>query len=244
MQQSSTSVLQTRLADLVRNDPRTAPVLDRFGLDYCCHGHRTLQEASIDDHVAVSEVLDELLALGAGPETGTTPASSTDLATLVRHIINTHHAYVREHQPILAGWLEKLVDRHGARHPELLEVRGLFERLSSDLLQHMSKEENILFPFIDALAGAAATGHRAPLNPFGTVLNPIRAMEQEHVDAGNLLFRIRSLTGGYRPPSDACTTYRVCYDGLARFEADLHQHVHLENYVLFPRAIALEGLLG
>ena len=123
-------------------------------------------------------------------------------------------------------------------------MRGLFERLSSELLQHMNKEENILFPFIEALAGSAAAGQRAPLNPFGTILNPIRAMEQEHLDAGNLLFRIRSLTDGYRPPADACTTYRVCYDGLARFEADLHQHVHLENYVLFPRAIALEGEHG
>lgn len=164
-----------------------------------------------------------------------------DLSSLIGHIVGQHHRYVREHQPILAGWLDKLVTRHGATHPELIEIREVFETLSRELLQHMAKEENILFPYIERLSSATPNGPRASLrSPFGTILNPIRAMEQEHYAADNLLARLRALTGGYQPPEDGCTTYRVCFEGLARFEADLRQHVHLENDVLFPGALALE----
>jgi regulator of cell morphogenesis and NO signaling len=243
MSDLSPSILQTRLADLVQEDPRITPVLDRFGLDYCCRGYRTLQEASIDHSVPVSEVLEQLEAIGPRPESSGMPAAWTDLPGLIRHIVTSHHRYVREHQPVLQALLDKLVNRHGAGHPELIEVREVFGALSEEMLQHMTKEENILFPFIETLCATSA-GQPRPVSPFGTILNPIRAMEQEHNEAGDLLARLRRLTGGYQPPADACTSYRLCFDELARFEADLHQHVHLENYVLFPRAIAMEGALG
>ena len=238
----SSSILQTRLADLVQDDPRITPVLDRFGLDYCCRGYRTLQEASIDQHVAVSDVLEELQAIGPRPDT-CDAAAWTDLPGLIRHIVTRHHRYVREHQPVLQALLDKLVKRHGAGHPELIEVRVLFESLSEEMLQHMNKEENILFPYIETLANTSA-GQPRPPSPFGTILNPIRAMEQEHLEAGNLLERLRALTSAYQAPADACMSYRLCFEGLAQFESDLHQHVYLENYVLFPRAIAMEGALG
>ena len=240
----SSSLLNTRLADIVSADPRVTPVFDRLGFDYCCHGNRTLHEAAIDQCVPVSEVVDELVALGPRPESATDRPEWSNLTSLVRHIVTTHHWYVREHQPILQGWLAKLAGRHGARHPELHEAYAVFGELSNELLQHMTKEENILFPYIEALWTARELGQPAPASPFGTILNPIRAMEEEHRDAGNLLARLRMLTNGYEPPTDGCTTYRVCFAELARFEADLHQHVHLENYVLFPQAIALEGALG
>jgi regulator of cell morphogenesis and NO signaling len=238
----SSSILQTRLADLVQEDPRITPVLDRFGLDYCCRGYRTLEEASIDQSVPVSEVLEELEAIGPRPD-GTDAPAWTDLAGLVRHIVTRHHRYVREHQPVLQALLDKLVNRHGERHKELAEVRAVFESLAEEMLQHMNKEENILFPYIETLARTSA-GQPRPFSPFGTILNPIRAMEQEHLEAGDLLARLRLLTDGYQAPADGCMSYRLCFEGLARFEADLHQHVHLENYVLFPRAIAMEGALG
>jgi regulator of cell morphogenesis and NO signaling len=243
MSDLSPSILQTRLADLVQADPRITPVLDRFGLDYCCRGYRTLQEASIDQAVPVSEVLDELEAIGPRPADADAAAVWTDLPGLIRHIVSRHHRYVREHQPVLQALLDKLVKRHGAGHPELFEVRAVFDSLSEEMLQHMSKEENILFPFIETLAATSA-GQPRPVSPFGTILNPIRAMEQEHLEAGDLLARLRTLTGGYQPPEDACMSYRLCFEGLAQFESDLHQHVYLENYVLFPRAIAMEGALG
>jgi regulator of cell morphogenesis and NO signaling len=234
----SRSLLETRLADLVTSDPRIAPILDRLGLDYCCQGHRTLRDATIEQHIAVSEVIDQLCSLEhpAGDRSGST--AWPDLAELIRHIVSTHHSYVRTQQPILKGWLEKLVARHGGRHPELLEILAVFESLSEGLLQHMAKEENILFPYIERLWASATGGGLPPANPFGTILNPVRMMEAEHQEAGAYLARLRSLTGGYEPPSDGCTTYRV------RFESDLHQHVHLENHVLFPRAMALEQAAG
>jgi len=238
----SPSILQTRLADLVQADPRITPVFDRFGLDYCCRGYRTLQEASIDQHVPVSEVLEQLEAIGPRPGSGDA-AGWTDLPGLIRHIVTRHHRYVREHQPVLQALLDKLVKRHGAGHPELIEVRQVFESLSAEMLQHMNKEENILFPYIETLAQTSA-GQPRPFSPFGTIVNPIRAMEQEHLQAGSLLERLRALTGAYQPPADACMSYQLCFEGLAQFESDLHQHVYLENYVLFPRAIAMEGALA
>jgi regulator of cell morphogenesis and NO signaling len=236
------SLLDTRLADIVVADPRTAHVFDRMGLDYCCQGHRTLRDATLDHHVAISEVIDELRALPPLPARELREALWPDLTDLIQHIVFAHHRYVREHQPIIQGWLEKLEARHGGRHPELHDIRSEFELLSVGLLQHMMKEENILFPFIEALWLSKMSGGPRPSTPFGTMLNPIRAMEEEHQEAGAHLARLRLLTDGYQTPADGCTTYRVCFAELARFEADLHQHVHLENHVLFPRALAIESI--
>jgi regulator of cell morphogenesis and NO signaling len=240
----STSLLDTRLADIVTADPRVTPVLDRLGLDYCCRGHRTLHEAALDHSVPVSEILGELAALGPRPEGGGERREWKNLAGLVEHIVTVHHGYVREHEPILHGWLEKLAGRHGAKHPELHNVRAVFDELAHTLLQHMEKEEKILFPFIKTLWAAHESGQLTAPSPFGTIVNPVRAMEHEHREAGELLAGLRRLTSGYEPPAGGCTTYRACYAELARFEADLHQHVHLENHVLFPGAVALECALG
>ena len=168
-------------------------------------------------------------------------AAWADLPALIRHIVGTHHQYARAQQPILQSWLVRLAERHGARHPELHQVRAAFDALSNELLRHMDKEENILFPYIEALWIARESGFKSPPNPFGTILNPIRAMEHEHREAGDLVARLRMLTNGYQPPDDDDMSFGTCYAELARFEADLHQHVHLENDVLFPRAIALES---
>jgi regulator of cell morphogenesis and NO signaling len=116
--------------------------------------------------------------------------------------------------------------------------------LAKEMVQHMDKEENILFPFIESLCQTSATAQARPGSPFGTILNPIRAMEHEHLAAGTMLARIRTLTGGFQPPADGCMSYRLCFQALAEFESDLHKHVHLENYVLFPRAVAMETTLG
>ena len=244
MSNVSASILQTRLADLVRQDPRLTPVFDRFGLDYCCRGQRTLQEASTEHCVPVSEVLDELQALGPKADDSDGASEWPDLRDLIHHIVTRHHRYVREHQPVIEALLDKLSNRHGDRHPELHEVRAVFGVLAKEMVQHMDKEENILFPFIESLCQTSATAQARPGSPFGTILNPIRAMEHEHLAAGTMLARIRTLTGGFQPPADGCMSYRLCFQELADFESDLHKHVHLENYVLFPRAAALETTLG
>ncbi len=228
------------LAEIVTADTRTAAVFDRAGLDYCCHGQQTLEDAAANRRLPLAPVLAEIEALGTASPDDDGPRMDADLDLLTRDVVRRHHQYVRDRAPAIAQWLDKLVDRHGARHPELGEVRAAFRALARDLDSHMLKEENILFPYIEALAAASRTGGRLPGTPFGTILNPIRMMEEDHQEAGGLLEELRTLTSGYTPPADACTTYRLCYDELARFEADLHRHVHLENNVVFPRAIDLE----
>ncbi len=237
------SLVEASLADIVTGDARAAAVFDRLGLDYCCRGHQTVQDAAIDSGIPVSDLVDALLALEP-LEADRSAAEWTDLGALSRHIVTKYHAYVRQVTPQISTWLDKLAARHGSRHPELISVRETFAALSSELLTHMVKEENLLFPFIETLAATERSGGRLPPGPFGTIVNPIRVMESDHEHAGDLLTRLRHLTGGYEAPADGCTTYRLCYQELARFEADLHRHVHLENNVLFPRAMALESALA
>jgi regulator of cell morphogenesis and NO signaling len=235
---------QRSLADLVSEDARAATVFEQFGLDYCCQGCRSVEEAAADRGAPIAEVLAALAALGAPPSENTRPIAQADLDELTHHIVARHHRYVREACPTIGGWLKKLVTRHGDRHPELDEVRKTFVDLQDELLGHMVKEENVLFPFIDDLARANRNGQRPMRGPFGTILNPVRVMESDHALAGELMARLRVLTNGYEPPPDACATYRVCYLELARFERDLHAHVHLENNILFPRAVELESSLA
>src|SRR6185436_18011079 len=202
-------------------------------LDYCCRGHQTLAEATRERGVAAGAVLDALVSERELP-TSDPPLSmpSADLDRLTQHIVERHHRYVRQTTPTITAWLDKLVLRHGARHPELTAVRAAFQELAEELITHMAKEENILFPFIDAMAAAQREGGRLPRGPFGTVLNPVRVMEDDHQRAGELLEALRTLTDGFTPPADACTTFTLCYGELTRYAADLHRHIHMENHVL------------
>jgi regulator of cell morphogenesis and NO signaling len=161
--------------------------------------------------------------------------------TLISYIVENHHAYVREALPVLLRHTQKVADVHGQRHPELIHVARLIVRVAAEMTEHMAKEEQVLFPFIAELAAASGAGRAAPQAPFGTVENPIRMMEHEHRFVGDAMAEIRALTDGYTPPDNACTTYRVCFQELQAFEADLHAHVHLENNILFPKAVVLEN---
>lgn len=228
--------LDTRaVGHIVAEDWRTAAVFERFGIDFCCGGRQTVAEACRSAGVEVAQVEQALAAIdddAEGDEVAQWP-----ITRLVAHIEQTHHAYVREALPRISGYLAKLERVHGARHPELAVIASTVEALARELLQHMTKEERILFPYIRELA----TQQRREGSPFGTVENPIRMMEREHAEAGALIREIRVLTDDYAAPPDGCVTYRVCFQELAQFERDLHRHVHLENNILFPRAIALEA---
>jgi regulator of cell morphogenesis and NO signaling len=232
------TLAETPLAEIVNADPRAAIVFDQFGLDYCCRGGETLDTAARKQGLEVGAVAREIDALGP-PSHESLDEHWPDLPGLVNHIVSAHHKYIRDTQPVIAAWLDKLVERHGPSRPELAQVRDLFATMSTDLFAHMIKEEQILFPYIVDLATRSA-GTRPVSSPFGTIQNPIRAMEHEHLEAGDAFARLRELTAGFEPPDTACTTYRLCYRELARFERDLHRHVHLENHVLFPRAVRLE----
>jgi regulator of cell morphogenesis and NO signaling len=160
---------------------------------------------------------------------------------LIERILGRHHNYLRVHLPQLDSMMARVVAAHSARHEELLSVREVFGGLQGELLTHMMKEERVLFPFIIELEQAAQDGRAAAEFHCGSVGNPIAVMEDEHASAGQALWLIRRLTDGYRPPGDACETYRALLAGLKELEADLHLHIHLENNVLFPRAAALES---
>ncbi len=231
-----TQLETTTLGEIVSRDFRAGAILDRYGLDYCCGGARTLGEGCRQRGVSVEEVAAQLESLD--PKSRETPEQ--DPASLVEHIVSHHHEYVRAASPVIQQHLAKVAAVHGARHSELPFVDAQFSKVAAELSQHMVKEERMLFPHIVALADAVNRGAPPPPDMFGTVQNPIRMMEIEHQEAGDGLVTIRELTHGYEPPADACSTYRLVLQELEAFETDLHEHVHLENNVLFPRAVELE----
>ena len=226
------------IGEIVAADFRTAAVFEQFGIDFCCGGRRLFTDAC---RTAVVDPAEVGRALDALPATGDAADNVTDWPTdrLIEHIVSIHHGYVRSALPTIARYLTKLESVHGARHPELSRVRAYFYQIGADLQQHMVKEEQVLFPYVRELA---ARGEKCGLtqSPFGTIENPIHMMEREHREVADGLRIIRELTHGYAAPADGCTTYAVCMDELLRFERDLHRHVHLENNVLFPRAVGLE----
>lgn len=224
---------QRRLGDLVAEAPARAAVLDRFRIDYCCHGQRTLAEACAADGVDVTEVL---TALDAAPAASTGADHPTEPSALADHIESTHHAYLHAEFPELRALATKVRDVHGGRHPELIEVAALVEELIADLEPHLAKEERILFPAIRTLATAPDREF-----PFGTIANPIGMMASEHDRAGELLAQLRAAARDYEVPDDACGSYRSLYERLTHLETDTHRHIHLENNVLFPAALALEA---
>jgi regulator of cell morphogenesis and NO signaling len=229
----------TTIRSIVADDFRAAAVFERHGIDFCCGGHRPVAEACSErgiDPATLALELDTALA-SAGPDV---PRFNTwDLDLLTGYIVANHHGYVREAVETLRVHTRKVADVHGDNHPEVRTIADRFEALAAELSGHMAREEQVLFPYVNGLA-QARRGGPVPSAPFGTVNNPIRMMEIEHQSAGDEMASIRTLSGGYAPPADACTTYKVTYRELQAFEADLHRHVHLENNILFPKALPLE----
>jgi regulator of cell morphogenesis and NO signaling len=220
--------------------PAAIPVFESLGIDYCCGGSKTLAEACKKAQVEWPRMVELLETADAPSVPEQIDWSRQRLDFLTWYIIDAHHGYVRRASLRLSHWLEKVVFKHGARHPEVCEIDTVFDALSRELAMHMMKEEHLLFPYIDGLV-EVELGHRAAAAPpFGSAENPIQQMMAEHDNAGLLMAQIRALASAYQPPADACPTFRGLYHGLAEFERDLHQHVHLENNILFPRALELE----
>jgi regulator of cell morphogenesis and NO signaling len=231
------------LGEIVAADYRAAAVFERFGLDFCCGGSKTLHDACQQRTLDLEALLRELSDLPEDERATDATANAWPLDALIEHIVARHHAYVKTALPTLAAHATRIAAVHGARNPALKEVARLVDEIAGAMSQHMMKEEQILFPYIRSLVDAERGGVPIAASPFGTVHNPIRMMETEHQEAGDQIRRIRKLTGDYSLPLFACTTYRICFKELQEFERDLHWHVHLENNVLFPRAILLEESL-
>lgn len=228
------------IREIVVENPAAARVFESLGIDYCCGGKLSLEEACARAGVPLQKAID----LIAQARRDADPATSRDwsqapIPEITAYIVGEHHGYIRRESPRLQGLLEKVQGRHGSSHPEVASIKELFSSLIQELFTHMMKEERILFPYIDSLA-ASGNGEPLPSACFGSIENPIANMVADHDDAGELLARMKELANAYQPPADACATYRALYQGLEEFERDLHRHIHLENNILFPRAIDME----
>ena len=229
------------LGEIVRENLSTTRVFEENGLDYCCGGNQSLEQACKEADRNIDEVLVARgAALQAPGAEGAIDFGRLGLEDLASHILETHHVYAKRELERLPRLLEKVCGVHGERHPELLEIRQQFETLKKELEPHIWKEEQVLFPYIRGLGEAQRNGQGAPPSCFGTIQNPVNMMRIEHEAAGEALANLRKKSGGYQAPEDACVSYRALYDALETFEKDLHQHIHLENNILFPGAIELE----
>ena len=230
------------VGELAAEVPGATRVFEKFGIDYCCGGAKSLQDACTDARLTVEDVIRSLeQSEGARPvAAGESDWTKARLNELTAHIVAKHHAYVRQEIPRIQTLLAKVIAAHGQKHPEVAEIQENFGDLSSELTSHMFKEENVLFPYIDSMQAALDRGQPVPPPFFGTVRNPVQMMMMEHDGAGEKLKQMRDLSSGYSVPADGCATYASLYRALGEFEQDLHQHIHLENNILFPRAVELE----
>jgi regulator of cell morphogenesis and NO signaling len=220
--------------------PRAIRIFESWGIDYCCGGEATLAAACARVGVTLREfemcLNDGTMAIEEEKIWAAEP-----LMELTGFIIRRYHEYTREELALIEGLTRKVFDAHGKRHPELADVSLLVKRLTDDLIPHMLKEEQVLFPYIGLLENARATGATAPVPFFGTVRNPVRMMMQEHDAVAEILTTLREVTGAYEVPSDACASYNELYQRLLTLERVTHEHVHMENNILFPRAVEMEG---
>lgn len=221
--------------------PMTAKVFEEYKIDYCCGGNVNFLDACRTVGADPMAVLGKLDAVTSQRPTSPDVPERFSMTELADYIVDTHHVYTREAIARLVPLADKVARKHGAAHPELLDVKDSFDRLADELLPHMHKEEMVLFPFIKELDAAATNGRTANTPPFGTVQNPVRMMMFEHDAAGDILRRIRELTSDFTLPQGACPSYGALFAGLEEIELDLHRHIHLENNVLFPKSIETEA---
>jgi regulator of cell morphogenesis and NO signaling len=236
----------TTVKQIALQVPNSTRLFESLKIDYCCGGNQPLAQACATAGIDVDDVMK---MLAGGVQAGEAKDTSVDfqnasLPDLITHIVDTHHVFTKSETVRLEALAAKVIAAHGANHPELIKLGALVTRLSGDLAPHMFKEEQILFPFILAMTRAADNNRMPPFAPFGTVNNPIRMMMSEHDAAGEILRELRTLTSDYRVPADACISYRTLYEALEHLEKDLHQHIHLENNILFPKALDLENALN
>lgn len=221
------------IGQIVADDFRAAAIFKKAGIDFCCGGTQTLEKACKDKRINVDELRTELDALKSSLPSESQDFKHWNLGFLADYIVNTHHQYVLRTLPDLVGYTEKIAVVHGLTHPELNEVMNLFAQINKELQQHLKNEEEVLFPAIKEVMKSGSAEAKA------TIVSEISRMNDEHEFAGGAMDRINYITHGYQLPEDACNTYKVAFKLLEQFEDDLHVHVHLENNILFPKALAL-----
>lgn len=240
MEKIKGSTTEKTIGEIVAEDYRSAAVFEKFGIDFCCSGNRSIEEASEQGNVNASELREALRAALAETAVATTDYQSWPLDLLADVVEKKHHRYVEERIPVIKQYLAKINNVHGERHPELQQINEHFIASGGELAMHMKKEELVLFPYIRKMVKAKQEGATLDTPRFGTVKNPIQNMMFDHDHEGERFRQIEALSSGYQPPGDACNTYKVAFALLKEFQDDLHLHIHLENNILFPKAEKLE----
>ncbi|SHG94218.1 iron-sulfur cluster repair di-iron protein [Flavobacterium johnsoniae] len=228
------------IGSFVAQDYRTAAVFSKYRIDFCCKGNRTVDEVCEKQNIDADVLLQNIHEVIQSENNGSIDFNSWPLDLLADYIEKTHHRYVEDKTDTLLAFLDKLCKVHGANHPELFKINELFIGCAGELSQHMKKEELILFPFVKRMTKTKESDGILSQPSFGSVSNPIAMMMHEHDNEGERFREIAALTDHYTPPADACTTYKVTFAMLKEFEEDLHKHIHLENNILFPKAVLLE----
>ncbi|MBI1837634.1 MAG: iron-sulfur cluster repair di-iron protein [Flavobacteriia bacterium] len=231
------------IGELVAQDFRKAEVFKRHGIDFCCRGNVSIDEACAKKNIDAVQLKAELAEIDTQIKDTTIDFNTWDLSDLANHIVDVHHHYVTQSIPVMYEFMNKVCRVHGDHNPELHEISKYFSEVAEELTMHMPKEEMILFPYIKQLNEANKLGLTVERPGFGTIQNPIKMMEMEHISAGNSMEKAKELSNNFTPPEHACATYRVLFSKLAEFEEDLHHHIHLENNILFKKAIEIENNL-
>lgn len=229
------------VGEIVAEDYRRASVFEKYGIDFCCGGNKTIKEACEARNISCDTIVSALIAVEEGPsQSPYVDVRSWEPDFLAAYIVNVHHQYVRERLQPLRQITRTVARVHGDAHPETVKIADLVDEMAIELEQHLEAEERVLFPYIERLCAARKNGAPVADVQFDSVHQPVQLMEDEHDHVGEILHRIRVLSRDYELPEDACNTYRFAYARLEEFEADMHRHVHLENNILFPAAIRLE----
>ncbi len=237
-------ITEKTIGEFVADDYRTAQIFKKYNIDFCCKGNRSISEASAQKDIDAELIFKEIEAIKNSTVSESSDYKAWPIDLLADYVEKRHHRYVEEKTPTIKAFLDKLCKVHGEKHPELFEITKIFNESAGDLAAHMKKEELILFPFIRKMVKAKITSQELSQPHFGTVENPIDMMMEEHTVEGERFVKIAELTNNYTTPADGCTTYNVTLAMLRDFEEDLHLHIHLENNILFPKAIALEKELN
>lgn len=235
---------QSNIGKIVAENYKAASVFKQYGIDFCCNGNRTIESACRKKQIDPDQLLTELQEAVTQKGTGEIDFKSFPPDLLADYIEKTHHRYVEKKIIEITPYLNRIVQVHGENHPELLVVEQLFQQSAGDLTAHMKKEELVLFPYIRRLVQSQLSGSTKSETPLDTIAEIVARMEQDHEAEGDRFRSISELTDSYNPPADACNTYRVTFSLLREFEEDLHRHIHLENNILFPKAIELEKTLS
>lgn len=233
----------SNIGQIVAENYKAAAVFKKHGIDFCCNGNRTIERAVGKKEDGPDQLIRELKEAVAEKNNGSIDFKSFPLDLLADYIEKTHHRYVEQKIGEITPFLRKIVEVHGMNHPELMEVERLFLQSAGDLSAHLKKEELMLFPYIRGVVKAQLSGGNKPKSVIGSAASYIAEMEKDHDAEGERFRTISALTDHYTPPGDACSTYRVTFSMLEEFEEDLHRHIHLENNILFPKAVILEEQL-